>query len=176
MKHRPLLFVLALSVLVGAGASQAQRGQDAMSGAPGSKIAFTRLAEAPESNEFLDAEIWVMDGDGSAQRRLTHNTTFDLGAVWSPNGRQIAFSGQQFTASGQELVAPRIFLIDANDGIEEPLTSPSTRAMFPSWSPSGSQIAFHGISGPGATEVLVIDAAGGEPVNLTNHPAADARA
>jgi Tol biopolymer transport system component len=170
MKRQSLLLVvMALSLLAVAGASQA----DGL----GSKIAFTRLAEGPESNEALDAEIWVMNGDGSTQRRLTHNTTFDLGAVWSPNGRRIAFSGQQFNSAGQELVAPRIFLIDADGGSETPLTDPGVRAMFPSWSQSGEQIAFHGIyGGAGATEVLVIDADGDEPVNLTNHPSADARA
>jgi Tol biopolymer transport system component len=151
--------------------------QDATPGGLGSKIVFTRLAEGPESNEALDAEIWVMNGDGGAQRRLTHNTTFDLGAVWSPNGRRIAFSGPQFNSAGRELIAPRIFLIDADGGSETQLTDPSVRAMFPNWSPNGKQIAFHGIyGGAGATEVLVIDADGAEPVNLTNHPSADARA
>jgi Tol biopolymer transport system component len=173
MKRQSLLLVvMALSVLAAAGASQAD--------GPGSKIAFTRLCESagcPPGVEALEAEIWVMNGDGSAQRRLTHNTTFDLGAVWSPNGRRIAFSGQQFNAAVQELIAPRIFLIDAGGGSETPLTDPSVRAMFPSWSPDGQQLTFAGVyGGAGATEVLVIDADGGEPVNLTNHPAADARA
>jgi hypothetical protein len=59
----------------------------------GSKIAFSRLKETPDSNEFLETEIWVMNGDGSEPRRLTHNTTWDLAPVWSRNGRTVAFYG-----------------------------------------------------------------------------------
>ena len=180
-----LLGTLALTALSGSvalghgdgGSAGSSKGEEAAPGRVGSKIAFTRLKENPEGNEALDAEIWVMNGDGGDPRRLTHNTTFDIGVVWSPNGRRIAFSGTQFDAAVQELVAPRIFLINADGSDQTPLTDASVRAMFPSWSPDGEKIVFHGIrGGAGATEVLAIDADGGAPVNLTNNPAADARA
>lgn len=72
----------------------------------GSKIAFTSLRDDVTilgSDERLEAEIWVMNGDGSEPRRLTYNDTDDLGAMWSPDGKTIAFYGTRFgrRADGQ---------------------------------------------------------------------------
>jgi Tol biopolymer transport system component len=38
-----------------------------------------------------NGEIYVMNADGSAQRRLTRNPASDGPPVWSPDGRKIAF-------------------------------------------------------------------------------------
>ena len=139
----------------------------------GSKIAFSRLKETPESNEFLEAEIWVMNGDGTEPRRLTHNTTFDLGAEWSPDGKTIAFHGAQFVAGVPVSLA--IFLINADGSGQTEL--PGTCGQFPSWSPNGKKIAFHTVVGcPNPGEIFVINADGTGLTNLTNHPAGDARA
>ncbi len=139
----------------------------------GSKIAFTRLKETPESNEFLEAEIWVMNADGTDPRRLTHNRTFDLGAEWSPDGRMIAFHGAQFVAGVP--VSLSIFLINADGSGQTELAG--TCGQFPSWSPDGKKIAFNTAPGcPVAGEIFVINADGSGLTNLTNHPAGDARA
>ena len=139
----------------------------------GSRIAFTRLKETPENDEFLEAEIWVMNADGSEPRRLTHNTTFDLGAEWSPNGQTIAFQGAQFV--GGVGVSLSIFLINADGSGQTELTG--TCGQFPSWSPDGKMIAFNTVAGcPVPGEIFVINADGSGMANLTNHPAGDARA
>src|SRR5512145_1784303 len=46
--------------------------------AVGSTIVFTKLSENQGQNEVLVAEIYAVDPDGSNQRRITTNTTFDL--------------------------------------------------------------------------------------------------
>jgi TolB protein len=38
-----------------------------------------------------NAEIYVMNADGSAQRRLTRDPASDADPVWSPDGQKIAF-------------------------------------------------------------------------------------
>jgi len=46
-----------------------------------------------ESNQTGDYRIWVMNADGSGQRRLTDDPGFaDLNPAWSPDGTRILFS------------------------------------------------------------------------------------
>jgi Tol biopolymer transport system component len=135
------------------------------------KIAFTRLREdigIPGSTEQLEAEIWVMNGDGSEPRRLTYNTADDLGAVWSPDGKTVAFYGVQFTpGTGGTLVGgpPNIFLIDAAGGPQRLLTG----GRFPSWSPDGKRIAFDS-SGAGSN-IFTINPDGSGLEQLTHETA-----
>src|SRR6266851_5500645 len=52
----------------------------------GTKIAY-------ESNQTGDYRIWVMNSDGSGQRRLADDPGFaDLAPAWSPDGARIVFS------------------------------------------------------------------------------------
>src|SRR6266545_4782413 len=143
--------------------------QLASEGGLGSKIAFTKFSESQDQDEDLVAEIYVMNGDGTEQRRLTHNTTFDLNAAWSPNGKQIAFQGAQVG------VGPaHIFLINADGSGQTQLTE--TPGQVPSWSPDGKQIAFNTILGaPTPGEIVVVNVDGSGLTNLTNHPAFDSR-
>jgi Tol biopolymer transport system component len=103
----------------------------------GSKIAFTRTEIALPGAEDSDlGEIWVMNGDGTDRRRLTHNDTFDLGAVWSPDGQTIAYY------SADPVAGPHVFLIPADGSQQDgqPLNVAGT-SRFPSWSSRG-KIAF----------------------------------
>jgi Tol biopolymer transport system component len=138
-------------------------------GGLGSKIAYSRLKETPESNEFLETEIWVMNGDGSEPARLTHNTTWDLSPVWSPNGKTTAFYGVQYDALGQQPIAPpHVYLANADGGDQHLLTE--MRARFPSWSANG-KIAFD-TGGRGTSDIFVVNADGSGLEQLTNAPAA----
>jgi Tol biopolymer transport system component len=141
----------------------------AASGLPGSKIAFSRLKDDPKSNEFLETEIWVMDGDGSNPSRLTYNTTWDLSPVWSPNGHTIAFYAVQFDSLGQQPIGPpHVFLVSADGSDQHLLTE--TRARFPSWSSNG-RIAFDN-GGGGSSDIFVVGADGTGLQQLTNSPSA----
>lgn len=147
--------------------------------AAGSRIAFTRLREdvnRPGSDFRLDAEIWVMNGDGSQPRRLTHNTTDDLAAVWSPDGRTIAFHGAQWSRPDPSgpLVAgpPHVFLVDVDSGVQTALLTDQgepVRGRFPSWSPNGQKIAFD--TGGQGSHVFVINLDGSGLEQLTGSTA-----
>jgi dipeptidyl aminopeptidase/acylaminoacyl peptidase len=128
---------------------------------PGSKIAFTRVEIAvPGFEDSNEAEIWTMNGDGSEPRRLTNNATFDLGAVWSPNGKTVAFYGYDVEAPD-----PHVFLINADGGEQTQLTE--MRGRFPSWSASG-KIAFDNAAG----DIFAVNPDGSGLERLTNDPAA----
>ena len=156
---------LALSVgPAGAAGRSATDGQ-------GSKIVFTRLCETagcPESVEHQQAEIYVMNADGSDPTQLTHNhdttnTLFALGAVWSPNGKTIAYYGAHYDPiTDKQIGPPHIYLINA-DGSDQRLLTPG---RWPSFSPDGKKIVFDSGGQPSAN-IYVINIDGTNPQQLT---------
>jgi Tol biopolymer transport system component len=50
----------------------------------GSKIAFVRDQDSPQ--------LWVMDGDGSRETRLTRPGKEDYSPEWSPDGTKVLFT------------------------------------------------------------------------------------
>jgi Tol biopolymer transport system component len=66
-------------------------GKTRAAGAPDWSPDGTRIVY--ESNQTGDYRIWLMNADGSGQRRLTNDPGFmDLVPAWSPDGRHIVFS------------------------------------------------------------------------------------
>ena len=139
----------------------------------GSRMAFTRLVDdvTDSTQDFrLHAEIWIMNGDGSQPRRVTFNTTDDLGATWSPDGKTIAFYGTQYGPGrdGALVAIPpsNVFLVDVATGIQTVLTP----GRFPSWSPDGHRLAFD--SSGQASKIFVINADGSGLEQIAGQPAA----
>jgi Tol biopolymer transport system component len=141
-----LVPLAALALAANARPSVGQIPEDSFRQGGGSRIAFTRLRETPAGNFRFDAEIWMMNGDGSDPTRLTFNTTDDLGAEWSPDAKTIAFHGAQWNPDGLTLASPaQLFLLDVESGVQTPLLTDQGQPVlgrFPSWSPNGQKIAF----------------------------------
>ena len=122
------------------------------------KIAF-------ESYRYDNAEIYVMDTDGSNQRNLTNHPDSDRSPSWSPDGSQIAFYSNRDDNF-------EIYVMDADGSNQRNLTNHPDSDTYPSWSSDGSQIAFGSLR-DGNYEIYVMDADGSNQRNLTNHPVTD---
>ena len=104
-------------------------------------------------------EIYVMDADGSNQRRLTHYPGLDGYADWHPDGSQIAFDS---TRDGNF----NIYVMDT-DGSNVKQVTDLEFASRPRWSPDGKRIAFEGYMGGNQRNIYVISANGTAPFRVS---------
>jgi Tol biopolymer transport system component len=97
------------------------------------KIAFATNRDNINNNyDYEEWEIYVMNPDGSSQRRRTINGVGDGSPSWSPDGTKIAF--------GRDDPEGGIWTMNADGSGETRLTSGWDKD--PTWSPDGKKIAF----------------------------------
>jgi TolB protein len=114
----------------------------------GRQLAFTRFRPASGSpGDFVPgySDVYVMNADGSGQRRLARNAAFN---GWSPQGRRIAFSSNN----------GGLYVVEA-DG--SGLWNVTRTGWDSTWSPNGQKIAFGGAHG-----IYVMNADGSGVRNL----------
>ncbi|MEO2045285.1 MAG: sugar-binding domain-containing protein [Pirellulales bacterium] len=108
----------------------------------GKRIAFV-------SDRDGDWEIYVMNADGSDQRRLTRSQGADLAPTWSPDGRQIAFESDRGGDSD-------IYVIGSDGEDQRILVDRAGHDLEPCWSPNGDSIAWIA-QGSSRRELLAVD-------------------
>ena len=117
----------------------------------GNRIAFA-------SDRDGDWEIYVMNADGSNQRRLTRSPGVDRAPAWSPAGETIAFESDRNGSFD-------IYRIEADGTGQRALVQRTRHIYEPVWSPDGSRIVcsagVHGFR----RDVLVADADDGASVH-----------
>ena len=113
----------------------------------GRQIAFNSQRDSGGRNGEINSEIYVMDADGTKQRRLTHYPGIDGGPDWSPDSTQIAFCSTRAAKEGERKL--EIYVMDADGSNVKQVTNVGF-AQRPKWSPDGEWIIFmdfikHGI-------------------------------
>jgi Tol biopolymer transport system component len=133
---------------------------------PSDRVLFTSLRDG-------NAEIYVMNGDGTGLKNLTNNPAQDVTPVWSPDGTRIAFSSTR-TGPGNTAGHTNIYVMDADGGNvrllthhtdeEEDRTIDNWVILDPAWSPDGTKLvyAIDTLEGAGSIVIVNADGSGGE--------------
>ena len=103
-----------------------------------------------------------MNADGSDQRRLTFDGSYNTNPAWSPDGKWIAYESR---VGGQI----DIWLIDPEGGVNVPLVEHPRSDEAPSWSPDSRMIAFTSAR-RGRMDVYVVDLNGENLRQITSGP------
>ncbi len=130
-------------------------GSDPALSPDGTKIAYASLRDT------LYSEIYVMNSDGTAAKRLTNITTGDsFGPVWSHDGKRIAFYAFGLTNPSRN---PEVWVMDA-DGAN--LKRIVEHGLHPAWSPNDRQFAFAS-NRDGVFEIYTMNSDGSNVHQLT---------
>lgn len=122
------------------------------------KIVFAR-------HENGVTNLYKSDPEGN---NIVQVTDFGIGEYWkvavSPDGRNILFA-----SAGGEFTTSQIWIVDADGQGLRNLTDDKQRFHeFPTWSPDGSQIAYHSYENGGEGDIFIMNADGSGKTNITN--------
>jgi TolB protein len=117
------------------------------------RIAFARSLVGKEG-------IWVMNSDGSGQRRLTRRPG-DGDPTWSPDGRRIVYRSSSPTSFD-------LWVVPSTGGRPKPLlVTPRANELEPDWSPDGRRLAFQS-SRSGGIQIWVLNLSSKQARRLTS--------
>ena len=131
----------------------------------GTKIVFCSLRHAPQGavDPSAHGEIYIMNADGSDQRRLTTSAGYDGGPFFSPDGERIIW--RRFDEKG---VNADVYTMKLNGSDVRRLTEFGSMSWAPYFHPFGKYVIFTSNKlGFSNFELYVVDAQGGEPTRVT---------
>jgi serine/threonine protein kinase/WD40 repeat protein len=99
-------------------------------------VEFSRDGRWVTYVSYPDYTLWRSRADGGDRLQLTYPPMYAALAHWSPDGRQIAFSGSFIGKPW------KVYTISKDGGSPQALTSENVQETDPAWSPDGSTLAF----------------------------------
>jgi Tol biopolymer transport system component len=130
----------------------------------GTQIAFT------QNNDDGTADLWLLDVRSKTTRRLTHCVRARCSSpAWHPDGTQIAYQRQDFSAAvGEASRATRVWVVDVSTAQSHLLfDDPQQLGADPLWSPDGRRIAIYDAAAGG---IRVYDMQTGQETFLVSEP------
>ncbi len=130
---------------------------------PTNKLSATDLKQLEVDPSYF-GEIYLMNADGSGQKRLTFSPGYDGGPFFSPDGQRIIW--RRFTPDG---LTADVFTMKLNGTDERRLTTFGAMSWAPMFHPSGKYVIFTANKlGFGNFELFLVDPLGvREPVRVT---------
>jgi Tol biopolymer transport system component len=107
-----------------------------LSGISASDVDFSRDGKWVTYVTYPEGPLWRSRADGSQRLQLASPEIRIRMPRWSPDGKQIAFTGK---VSGQPY---QLYVVSAEGGNAEPLVQRNCDDIEPMWSPDGNSLAF----------------------------------
>ncbi len=112
------------------------------------------------------SEIWLVDANAGAPRRITSDGLPKSDPQWSPNGEWIGYVVAQPGGQGD------IHGVRPEGGPSEPFVETAADETEPRWSPEGAQLLFIS-DAPGTRQLMVLDIENDTTRRLADMPAAE---
>ncbi|GAF76791.1 unnamed protein product, partial [marine sediment metagenome] len=125
-------------------------------------IAATKIAFTADRGIAGKKDIYLVDYDGAALTRITHDDVVSVVPEFSPDGKTIYYTSY---LKGY----PKIVSIDLKTGKREVVSSFPGLNAFPAISPDGKEIALS-LSKDGTVDIYRMRLDGGKPIRLTRSP------
>jgi dipeptidyl aminopeptidase/acylaminoacyl peptidase len=109
---------------------------DAVAPSPDGTRAVYEIKTVDKEKDDYQSHLWLVPLGGGAPRRLTQGEHKNFGAVWSPDGKSVAF------VSTRRDKKPQIYRMPLDGGEAERLTDLDGDPSSLEWSPDGKSIAF----------------------------------
>lgn len=126
----------------------------------GKHIAFLRITARGGFAQRQQANLFLINRDGSNEQQLTNHPSLNTSSTWAPDGHRIAFTSNRNGRSD-------LYVIDILTREIQQLThnkEARTWAAGPSWSPNGKYIAYRQALPPrGLTTIYVMRSNGRAP-------------
>ncbi|MDE0481144.1 MAG: hypothetical protein OXI67_01075 [Candidatus Poribacteria bacterium] len=120
----------------------------------GRHIVFGRnLGPVAEPRQLQQLDIFIINADGSNEKRLTFHPKIDFAPTWSPDGQHIAFVSTRI-GHGE------IHILELASGNIKQLTKNEDGDAYssaPSWSPDGQHIVHEQVIAGGGRHIYITD-------------------